>query len=597
MKKKITTFFWRRKYILLFLFLFITILTQRFLNQNQNGLVNSVASDGSGYYAYLPAAIIYQDFSYKYYTETENNIKGFYNPYFRLYKDKYPLNKYYCGTAICLLPFFLTGVVISAIAGTDINGYTDTFLMLISIASIFYFLLATFLITRISRFFQVSEKIGLWLALIFFFSTNLFHYVIQEPSMSHSYSFFAVTLFFYFLTKVIENVTTKNIIYLSLSLSLVALIRPPNVIVILFIPFFFPSIKDCGLFLKALFTKQLLKTSLAILIFGLAIFLQLTFYYLQTGDFIVESYPGETFNFSKPEIFNILLSYKKGLFLYTPFTLAALLFISIGLIDWYKRIVFLITFSIFTYITASWWCWYYGGGFSGRPFIDIYPLFIITLIVLYSKLNLTWRKVLAFVSIPFVFVNQVMAYQYTNRIMSDVDMDKERYWTVFLQLDLSKINNKRKESLIAERKQTSVALENFENFEPKDFIVNEGYESNFSYLFGKNDGFSKSFMLRPNDIKVDISKPFYVITECDVKPDDKSEKINLVVSIYEESNCIKWDFVFDSQFKTQSNGWKKMIHVVKINDYELNENRVIKIFTMKNKGKNLVDNLKYIILQ
>ena len=156
MYQTLSIFFWSRKYVLLFLSIFLIVLTQRFLNDKQNGLINSVASDGTGYYVYLPAAIIYQDFTYKFLVTPENNINPFYNPFpTELSNGKQPLNKYYCGTSLCLLPFFISGVLISAVAGTAINGYADTFLMLVSIASIIYYLLAIFLITKIYRNFEV----------------------------------------------------------------------------------------------------------------------------------------------------------------------------------------------------------------------------------------------------------------------------------------------------------------------------------------------------------------------------------------------------------------------------------------------------------
>lgn len=593
--KKITTFFWRGKYILLFFFLFIIVLTQRFLNEKQSGLANTIATDGVGYYTYLPSAIIYQDFSYAFYDKAENKIKREYNPYCRKYKDQYPLNKYYCGTSICLLPFFLIGITISAIAGTNINGYTDTFLMLVSIATIFYFLLSTFLLTRIARYFLIPEKTGLWASLIFFFATNLFHYVVQEPSMSHSYSFFAVTLFFYTLTQVIQNTTTKNILYLSLSLGLVVLIRPPNVIIILFIPFFFSSLKEFWTFFTQLFSKHWLALCFAIIAFFACIFIQLFFYYLQTGNFIVESYPGETFNFSHPEIFNILFSYKKGLFLYTPIILAAIIFILIGKKNWFKRIVFLVTFSIFTYITASWWCWYYGGGFSGRPFIDIYPLFIITIIVLYNKLNNTVKKIITIICIPFVFVNQIMAYQYSNLIIDAGYMDEEKYWDTFLKTDLATINDNKINKIIKGKSIIATELMNYENDGNDSRVVNIGYISNKSSIVGKTNYYSKGFEISLKAINA--TPPFYVIVECMAKHSKEGKNLGLVISVDKENNTTLWAPIFITQFNQNTDGWTRMSNIIRIDSNLIDEKSHLKIFANTEFGENYVDDLKYTIVK
>ena len=591
---------WRRKYIFLFFFLFIIVLSQRFLNDKQRGMANSVASDGAGYYTYLPASIIYQDFTYGFYTQKENNISPFYNPNPNntKYKDKCVLNKYYCGTSICLLPFFLLAIIISALAGTNINGYTDTFLMLVSIAPIIYYLLSTFLFTRIARFFKVSESVGFWLSLIFFFTTNLFHYVVQEPSMSHAYSFFAVTLFFYILTLFIKTTSTKNIVLLALSLGLIVLTRPPNILVILFIPFFFSTIKEFGLFFKEVFTKKIFSLILGVVVFMACAFIQLFFYYLQTGDFVVESYPGETFNFSKPEVFNILFSYKKGLFLYTPIIAMALLFIMVGKSFWYKRIVFIVTMSVFTYFTASWWCWYYGDSFSGRPFVDIYPLFIIALIVLYNQISTSWKKIMLVFCIPFLLVNQIMAYQYSHLIMGGGNMDKSKYWDIFLETDYATINQKRIATLTKHHVIFKTDNLTFENETISTIISSEGYKSSKSNIVGKSNLYSIGLNLSLKEIGLNESNPFYVILECDTKtevPDNNN--LNLILAVFEKDYCVRWDVVYSNQFRINDKGWKHMSYIARISDYELKDEKVIKLFTMCDKGFNLVDNLKYSLVQ
>ena len=97
-------FFWKKKYVTLFIGLFLIVLTQRVWNERQHGLTDSVASDGLSYYSYLPAAIIYHDFKYKFYSVPETHIKAVHHTYFNEYKDT-RINKYYYGTAVCFLGF------------------------------------------------------------------------------------------------------------------------------------------------------------------------------------------------------------------------------------------------------------------------------------------------------------------------------------------------------------------------------------------------------------------------------------------------------------------------------------------------------------
>ena len=593
MYSKIKSLLWKRKYIFLFFGLFLIVLTQRFLNERQNGLINSVASDGLGYYCYLPAAVIYQDFHYDFYYKAENKIKPCYRPYLNPYNDR-PLNKYYCGTAICFLPFFLTGIVISAIAGTDINGYTDTFLMLISICSILYFLFTTFLFSKIAKHFNIPEKISFITCLIFLFGTNLFHYVIQEPSMSHTYSFFAVTLFFYLYVKVLENTSNKNLFCLGLALGLVALIRPVNVVIILFTPFFSENFKGYFDFVKSLFVKYLTGIVLFVIAMTIAITLQFTFYYLQTGHFYIVSYEGETFNFSKPEFFNMFFSYRKGLFIYTPLVLLSIVFIFLAKKYWYKKIIFFVTFFAFSYITASWWCWWYGGGFSIRPYIDIFPVFIIVIIFLLNKLLILSRRLIFFISIPVVFFNQFMAFQYCNLLIDPDKMNEEMFWDVFLETDLYTINEKKIARIKNSHHVVKMELMNYEDVQGDDRIVNTGYKSHKACVVGKKNTYSRGFGFPIKDLNVHDS--FYIIVECMAKTSKEGKDLALAVSIDENATILKWSVVFRNQFKDGEDGWVKMTEIILIDKSLITDRSYMKIFANTEKGENLVDDLKYTIV-
>ena len=119
-------------------------------------------------------------------------------------------------------------------------------------------------------------------------------------------------------------------------------------------------------------------------VFLLIASLQFVYYYLATGYFIIWSYGGEGFtNWMRPEIINVLFSTQKGLFIYYPvllFSMIGLLFLRRDLS--YKIIIFLV---VSTYITASWWCWYYGGSFGMRPFVDVLAVFSMPLAMTLDK--------------------------------------------------------------------------------------------------------------------------------------------------------------------------------------------------------------------
>ncbi len=51
----------------------------------------------------------------------------------------------------------------------------------------------------------------------------------------------------------------------------------------------------------------------------------------------------------------------------------------VGLIYLRNFVPILLLFTLFTYVIFSWWCWWYGGGLSIRPMIDVYCIFAIGL--------------------------------------------------------------------------------------------------------------------------------------------------------------------------------------------------------------------------
>lgn len=594
MLREFKSFLWSWKYPLLFVGFFLIVLTQRFLNEKQRGLMNSVTSDGLGYYCYLPAAVIYHDFSYSFYDKPENKINPFYRPSLNEHNGR-GVNKYYCGTSICLLPFFLFGILISLIAGTDINGYTDTFLMLVSIASIIYYLLSVFLISKVAKFFNISEKVSLGASLVFFFGTNLFHYTIQEPSMSHVYSFFAVSLFLFSFVRLINNTSIKNLAFLGLSLALVVLIRPVNLVVIFFTPFFFANFKEYLSFIKSLFICHL--KGLIYFIFAVVFVssIQLIFYYFQTGDFFVFSYEGETFNFAKPEFINVLFSYKKGLIFYVPILFLVIIVFLFTKAYWYKKIVFGITFIIFLYITSSWWCWWYGEGLSIRPIVDILPLFVIVSVLMYNKLSVIKRKILVFVTLPFLFMSQLTAYQYSNFLLSRDDMNEEKYWDAFLKTDLIEVLNKKEKRILMGSPIVKEVILDYEYSENDSRIVDGGYYSAKSCIVGEGNYYSKGFCIAKNDINLDDT--FYLLVECMIKPSEEGKNVALVVSISEKERVKTWNVVFSSFFEKNEDGWLKMKNIVEVDKYIFTDGSDIKIFVNSERGNNLVDNLKYSIVK
>jgi hypothetical protein len=160
-------------------------------------------------------------------------------------------------------------------------------------------------------------------------------------------------------------------------------------------------------------------------------------YKISTDCFFVYSYGEETFDFWHPHFFDILFSYKKGLFLYTPLFLLSL----IGLFPLWKNAKFafyawLGFFIFFTYLVSSWWCWYYGGSFSSRVYVEMIPLFMLILgIGLDYFRKKTTKIVLTTTIFLLIVLCQIQTYQYRYYIIHWADMTEEKYWDVFLKIE------------------------------------------------------------------------------------------------------------------------------------------------------------------
>jgi len=397
-----------------------------------------IEADGKGYYAYLPAVFIYHDLNFGFFDQVEKET--YYNPnlyyeYRRTYNDK-TIDKYYVGTAICLAPFFLAGHVITLIKGLPADGYSYYYTLMVHLGALFYFLLALLGLRRLLRSFNIEESIIALTLVAIVFGTNLFYYVVTEFSMSHVYSFAAITWFSLVIRKYFTNPKNKYLFYSALLLGIITLIRPINILIVLAIPFLADNPDRFMSGIKSILTKKWILL-LSVSGFVILVFIQLLIYKISTGSFIVYSYKEEGFNFLNPQISNFLFSYRKGMFIYTP-----LLLISLGgLIYLFRKNRFqfytLLGFLfILIYIFSSWHMWFYGGSFSQRVMIDFYAFFTLMLAIAVQEIKNSKLKTLLISSIVLlVLICQIQTYQYRRMQIHWSDMNKEKYWEVFMRID------------------------------------------------------------------------------------------------------------------------------------------------------------------
>ncbi|HRY33268.1 MAG TPA: hypothetical protein P5531_09910 [Bacteroidales bacterium] len=394
-----------------------------------------VEADAKGYYAWLPAILIYHDPGFGFFDHIER--EKYYNPnLFYEYRTQHqgqPINKYWAGTALCQLPFFLAGHTLTLLSDYPADGYSLYYVKSVSFAGIVYVLISIFLIITILAYFQISRKNSLLVITALVFGTNLFYYTVIEFGMSHVYSLAFISLWILSLLRFMEREKMKYLLIMGFATGMLILIRPVNILILASLGFV--SGNPAG-FAKAAFRKPRALTAAVLLAIGV-VSLQGVLFMLQTGDFFVYTYKGEGFNWLHPRMLDILFSWKKGLFLYTPLYLLALT----GLVVLWKKDRrrfwwWWMFFILQLYVFSSWHNWYYGGSFSGRAYVEYLPLFGILLALSLQHLQpRPLRFIITGMTLLLIILCQIQTYQYRHGQIHWSDQTREKYLENFLRID------------------------------------------------------------------------------------------------------------------------------------------------------------------
>lgn len=403
-----------------------------------NGWQSILEADARGYYAYLPAALLYQDLNYGFVDSLEG--EKYYNPYvfydYRVDIDGQQTNKYFAGTALLQAPFFGMAHALSIITDQPADGYSRWYPVFINIGALFYLVLGLWMVDRLMVSYRIRPVHRAIVLAALAFGTNLFFYAVVEPGMSHVVSFACVALFAHAVRQFFAHFHTRYLVWAGVLLGLVVLIRPVNGLIVWSIPFLAGGVDPLrrGWMVVRRGGRQVLA---AIVLCGAIMSIQGWIWWSSTGHFLVDTYPQEGFNWLEPHMFDLLFSYKKGLFVYTPMYFLALL----GLVALWRRSRFQVYawvgfFLLVTYVFSSWWMWWYGGGFSSRVFVEYLPFFALLLGFSFSVISQRWLR-RAWVALVFalVVVCQIQIYQYRYYHIHWSDMTKAQYWDVFLRID------------------------------------------------------------------------------------------------------------------------------------------------------------------
>ncbi len=415
--------------------------------------------DAISYYAYLPAAFIYHDLTLSF----ADNYKGPHK--FIVWPDRGPEGKYVIktsmGLALLWTPFFLAGHAAASISGADTGGYSPPYKFFLLAAALLFLTMGLVYMRKI-LLENASDTVTAMVLAAFVIGTNLYWYTLYQGTMSHVYSFALINAFVWYSMKWHrvqgEERTEKGeghrvqgpgkkfwqSLRLGLLLGFISLIRPTNIIIVLFFLLYgVTSSESLRRRLRELVTgyRHLLLIALAAAVVWVP---QMIYWKEITGQWLYFSYgTDERFFFADPAIIKGLFSWHKGLFLYTPL----MIFAFAGIIAlWIRRSPHALPVTLFVplniYIIFSWWCWWYGGGFGQRAFIDSYTLMAVAAASLLTA-GLTsaraaskrWLQSLTFAAfILLASLGIIQNIQYYNGAIHWDSMTKAAYFDSFGRL-------------------------------------------------------------------------------------------------------------------------------------------------------------------
>ncbi len=421
-------------WIVVFITSILLFLTVNFVWPDGKFRKQLIDGDGRGYYDYLPALFMYKtvDFKRVFEYEKANHPLEYTGHNFHKIKGIY-INKFPVGTALMMLPFFLTAQVLAPLSGLPADGYSIPYQYAVALAALWWLWVGIFFLRKLLMTYKISETAILAVVLLLLTGTNLFHYAFVEVAFSHVYSFAAITAFLYFTRLMLRASRGRSSLWAAVFLGLAVLVRPVNILVLLATPALADNKEGFKKGIISVFGSVksiLLHTALFIVAFSP----QMIINYLQTGNPIFYGYRGEGFYFLHPHMVAFLFGFKKGWFVYTPAML--LLFPAVfnlwrnNKFAFFGFVLFLCTLI---YVFSSWWNWYYGDGFGMRPMVDYYGLFALVIALWISRLTAMWKNLMLFIVLLFSVVNVIQTYQYTKSIIDVSSMNKKAYQYVFLR--------------------------------------------------------------------------------------------------------------------------------------------------------------------
>lgn len=400
--------------------------------------------DPGGYYAYLPATFLYGDAGR---ADSLVKLLRAQRPDRTLNLGLVPLpgarfiTKYPLGVALAQLPWFAGAHGWARATGQPPTGASRPYQQAAMLAGVFYALLGLWLLRRLlQHVFPAQDAVVAWALAAVGLGTNFFCYASFEAAFAHGPLFLWHTALLTCVVRWHETFRAGHALGIGVFLGLAVLTRHSEILYAL-VPLAWGVTGWTALAQRpALLARHGGQVLLAGAAAGALVGLQLLFWRLVAGQWLLDTYAGEGFDFRHPHVVEGLLSYRKGWLLYTP--LAGLM-----LLGWpalrHRLPAAVLPVALLVpavvYVTFSWRQWAYGGGFSARPLVSLYPLLALPLAALLSGAQAAGRgrwAMLRTVVALLCALNLWQTWQYSGNIIPFDSNTKARYWHNFFTTSL-----------------------------------------------------------------------------------------------------------------------------------------------------------------
>ena len=368
-----------------------------------------VRGDGVGYYAYARALLIEHSLDF-----TKDWLEA--NPTFRMGRvdeaqhirlEQYTRtghldNHFTVGPAMLWAPFLVATHL--AVLGFDhlgghvrADGFSMPYIVVMAGATALYGFLGLLLSFRLARKY-VEERWAFLATLGIWFASSLPVYMYFNPSWSHAHSAFAVALFLWYWDRTREARTPRQWLVLGLLGGFLIDVYYPNAVFLLV-----PVVESLrtvptGWQKHGGASGETTKLLLAGALYGVAILVGLTPTLVTRaiiyGSPFSSGYVGlSKWNWTRPDLWNVLFSSDHGLLSWTPILIPA----SLGLIALFRRdskvaTPLLVTVLTFYYLTASYPDWDGLSSFGNRLFASVTSVFVIGLGAALDALGKRWQR-------------------------------------------------------------------------------------------------------------------------------------------------------------------------------------------------------------